>query len=54
MKYNQKCIYVKKIIHNIKDWFQLQKRKYINKKCRHLCSFCEYKEECLSTKWYIK
>lgn len=54
MSYNQKHPYVKQIIYIIKDWFQLQKQKYINKQCKHCCSFCEYKEECLSTKWYNK
>ena len=39
---------------NIKEWFQLQKQKYIYKHCLHCCGFCKYKEECLNTKWYIK
>lgn len=46
--------YIKHIIYTIKDWFQLQKQKYIYKQCKHCCGFCKYKEECLSTDWYKK
>ena len=37
-----------KVMNKLKKWFKRQYIKFILGQCKHLCLWCEYKEECFS------
>lgn len=36
----------------IKRFIKLLYKKWVKGNCKHCCSFCEYKKECLKENWY--
>ena len=46
-------IIFKERVNILNSWIIKSYKKYIKRKCRHICIFCKYKKACLETKWWL-